>query len=658
MSDNAKHASVERAKNEQAASESDHHMLPLSGLQRFMLTFKQNKLALFAACYLLGLVFVAIFGQYILVHDPLEVDLSRVLEGPSSEHLLGTDQLGRSTLSRVVVATTVAFKAAALGVGIALFLGAPLGLLSGYFGGLGDRIAMRIVEAVVALPGLLVTIAILAILGPSLTNAMIALGLVISTAFFRLMRGAAMEVREELYVDAAQVIGASHMRIVFRHVLPNVTGPLTVQTTLTFSIVLLAEAGLSFIGLGVQPPESSWGVMLSSAQNYTYQQPFMAIPPGMMIMLTVLAFNLLGDGLRDALARVEPPSNKLRPPILKPEVVLGHSKLVAERGDLLVVDDLEVFFSQPTGDDVSVISNVGFSLAPGKTLGIVGESGCGKSVTAMAMMGLLPDNGYITRGSIRFDGKELTDLSDRSMNAIRGADIGMIFQEPMTSLNPAFTVKNQIAETLVLHEGLTQRQADQRAIELLNDVGIPGASRRADDYPHQFSGGMAQRVMIAMALACNPKLLIADEPTTALDVTIQGQVLDLLSSLQEKTNMSILLITHDLGVIADMCDEAVVMYAGQIVEHGSVDRVLTSPKHPYTAGLLAAMPQNETHEKLIHIPGRVPPAWAWPKGCRFHPRCPHASEQCMGEVTLEALDDEHQSQCVKINELDLRNSWL
>lgn len=658
MSENEKHAKSEHSATEQSATESEQHMPPLSGLQRFMLIFKQNKLALFSACYLFLLVFVAIFGQYFLVHDPLEVDLSRVLEGPSAEHLLGTDQLGRSTLSRVVVATTVAFKAAALGVGIALFLGAPLGLLSGYFGGLGDRIAMRIVEAIVALPGLLVTIAILAILGPSLTNAMIALGFVISTAFFRLMRGAAMEVREELYVDAAQVIGATHMRIVFRHVLPNVTGPLTVQTTLTFSIVLLAEAGLSFIGLGVQPPEASWGVMLSSAQNYTYQQPFMAIPPGMMIMLTVLAFNLLGDGLRDALARVEPPANKVRPPILKPELVLSDPKSVADGGDLLVVNDLEVFFSQPTGDDVSVISNVGFSLAPGKTLGIVGESGCGKSVTAMAMMGLLPDNGYITRGSIRFDGKELTDLSDRSMNTIRGADIGMIFQEPMTSLNPAFTVKNQIAETLVLHEGLTQSQADKRAVELLNDVGIPGASRRANDYPHQFSGGMAQRVMIAMALACNPKLLIADEPTTALDVTIQGQVLDLLSSLQEKTNMSILLITHDLGVIADMCDEAVVMYAGQIVEHGSVDRVLTSPKHPYTAGLLASMPQNETQEKLIQIPGRVPPAWAWPKGCRFHPRCPHASEQCMGEVTLRALDENHQSQCVKINELDMQTTWL
>ena len=198
MSDNAKQAIVERATNEHVTTESDQHMPPLSGLQRFMLIFKQNKLALCSACYLLALVFVAIFGQYLLVHDPLEVDLTRVLEGPSAEHLLGTDQLGRSTLSRVVVATTVAFKAAALGVGIALFLGAPLGLLSGYFGGLGDRIAMRIVEAVVALPGLLVTIAILAILGPSLTNAMIALGLVISTAFFRLMRGAAMEVREEL----------------------------------------------------------------------------------------------------------------------------------------------------------------------------------------------------------------------------------------------------------------------------------------------------------------------------------------------------------------------------------------------------------------------------------------------------------------------------
>ncbi len=631
---------------------------PMSGRQRFMHTFMQNKVAVVSAIYLAVLLTVAIFGESILVHDPYEADLDHVLEGPTAEHWLGTDHLGRSTLSRVVVATAVALKAAALGVGIAFFLGAPAGLLSGYFGGWWDRIAMRIAEAIIALPGLLVAIAILAILGPSLTNAMIALGFANSTAFFRLMRGASMEVRKALYIDAAQVIGASTPRIVFRHVLPNVSGPLTVQTTLAFSHVLLAEAGLSFIGLGVQPPDSSWGVMLSSSQNYIYQQPFLAIPPGLMIMFTVLAFNMLGDGLRDALARVGASFIRDSKP---PQVPLAHQVedlALPVRESVLEVNGLEVRFTRPAGDEIAVISDVSFTVPEGKTIGLVGESGCGKSVTALAVMGLLPSNGYLARGSVKLAGKELTELSDEELNAVRGKDIAMIFQEPMSSLNPAFTVKNQIAESLRIHEGMTRKQAGNRAVELLGHVGIPGARRRAEDYPHQFSGGMSQRVMIAMALACKPRLLIADEPTTALDVTTQGQVLDLLSALQEEHAMSILLITHDLGVVADMCEEAIVMYAGQVVENGPVNDVLIRPQHPYTAGLLASTPQNKKKDgSLKQIPGNVPPAWAWPRGCHFQPRCPHASNACKAPVMLRQAGLDHLSRCVRLDEIDLDKTW-
>ncbi len=631
---------------------------PLSGRQRLVHAFMQNKLALVSAIYLLLLLTVAIFGQALLIHDPYEADLSRVLEGPSAEHWLGTDHLGRSTLSRVVIATSVALKAAALGVGIAFLIGAPAGLLSGYFGGWWDRIAMRIAEAIIALPGLLVAIAILAILGPSLTNAMIALGFANSTAFFRLMRGSSLEVRKALYIDAAQVMGASTSRIVFRHVLPNVTGPLTVQTTLAFSHVLLAEAGLSFIGLGVQPPDSSWGVMLSTSQNYIYQQPFLAIPPGLMIMFTVLAFNMLGDGLRDALARVGPSMVRNSKPPLVPLAHQVADLSLPVRTSVLSISGLEVRFKRPAGDEVAVITDVGLSVPEGKTVGLVGESGCGKSVTALAAMGLLPGNGYLARGSVKLDGRELTEISGEELNSVRGADIAMIFQEPMSSLNPAFSVRNQIAETLRVHEGMTRTQADNRAVELLGHVGIPGAKRRAGDFPHQFSGGMAQRVMIAMALACKPRLLIADEPTTALDVTTQGQVLDLLSALQKEHAMSILLITHDLGVIADMCDEAVVMYAGQVVESGPVEQVLITPQHPYTAGLLASTPQNEKRSgKLKCIPGAVPPAWAWPRGCHFHPRCPHATKECEIPVMLRQAGPGHRSRCVRLGKLDLDSGW-
>ena len=628
---------------------------PLTGSERFLRAFLQHRPAVVSAGYLALLVLVALFGLYLVPHDPLVIDLTRTFEGPSLEYWLGTDHLGRSTLARIVAATAVALKAAALGVGIALGLGAPLGLLSGYFGGWWDRISMRIVEAIIALPALLVAIAILAILGPSLTNAMIALGIANATAFFRLMRGTALEVREAVYVDAARVSGAAAGRILFRHVLPNVTGPLTVQTTLTFAYVLLAEAGLSYIGLGVQPPEASWGVMLSTAQNYLHQHPFMVAPPGLMIVFSVLAFNLVGDGLRDALSRVEArPASRRRPgaPATAPRPREGADDAAAP---LLQIADLSVQFPAPRGGELTVVSGVSFEMYAGRTLGLVGESGCGKSVTAMAVMGLLGETGRIVSGSIRFDGRELVGMPPAELNRIRGDEIGMIFQEPGASLNPAFTVKHQIAEALRVHEGMTRRQAGARSIELLDHVGIPGAAQRADDYPHQFSGGMAQRAMIAMALACNPKLLIADEPTTALDVTIQAQVLDLLTALQEEHGMAILLITHDLGVIADMCDEALVMYAGMIVERGPAEPLLAAPAHPYTNGLLASMPQSGPRRKTLpQIPGRVPPAWAWPEGCRFHPRCPHAGPACVaGDIPLHAVAPERAARCARLDEIDL-----
>ena len=316
-------------------------------------------------------------------------------------------------------------------------------------------------------------------------------------------------------------------------------------------------------------------------------------------------------------------------------------------------------FPAPRGGELTVVSGVDLEVRAGRTVGLVGESGCGKSVTAMAIMGLLGEAGRIGRGSIRFAGRELVGMPRSELNRIRGDEIAMIFQEPSASLNPAFTVRHQITETLRVHERLTRRQAAARAVELLDHVGIPGAAQRADDYPHQFSGGMAQRAMIAMALACNPKLLIADEPTTALDVTIQAQVLDLLTALQEEHGMAILLITHDLGVIADMCDEALVMYAGMIVERGPAEPLLAEPAHPYTNGLLASMPQSGARqEALPQIGGTVPPAWAWPQGCRFHPRCPHASAECTnGDIALREVATERAARCVRLAEIDPAEGW-
>jgi oligopeptide/dipeptide ABC transporter ATP-binding protein len=315
---------------------------------------------------------------------------------------------------------------------------------------------------------------------------------------------------------------------------------------------------------------------------------------------------------------------------------------------ILDVRDLRTVFRTDAGT-ARAVDGVSFSVQEGEMLGIVGESGCGKSVTSLSIMRLVPaPPGEIVEGSsIRFRGRELLDLSERDMQAVRGNDIGMIFQEPMTSLNPVFKVGEQIAESLRLHRGMDRKEARARAVEMLRLVGIPAPAERADDFPHQLSGGQRQRVMIAMALACEPDLLMADEPTTALDVTIQAQILELLAELRERLGMAVVLITHDLGVVAEVCDRVLVMYAGQIVEEGPVDAIFRDPRHPYTAGLLQAIPRlTRSTERLAVIPGIVPAATDWPPGCRFHDRCPYGWELCVARhPPLLDVPDGRRSRC-------------
>jgi oligopeptide/dipeptide ABC transporter ATP-binding protein len=295
---------------------------------------------------------------------------------------------------------------------------------------------------------------------------------------------------------------------------------------------------------------------------------------------------------------------------------------------LLEVDDLRTYFKTRAGE-VHAVDGVSFSVEVGKTLGIVGESGCGKSVTALSIMGLLPPSGRIVSGSIRFEGRELTTMSQRELEDIRGRQIAMIFQDPMTSLNPTLTIGTQIMETMQRHLDFSRDEARKRAIELLEEVHIPNARQRLADYPHRYSGGMRQRVMIAIALSCSPKLLIADEPTTALDVTVQAGILDLLEELREEHQMSMIIITHDMGVVAEAADDIAVMYAGQIVEQTSAEELFDHPEHPYTEALLGALPQLEgegvRQGRLTAIPGRPPDLLDPPPACRFAPRCPYAS---------------------------------
>ncbi|GGK16951.1 peptide ABC transporter ATP-binding protein [Caldalkalibacillus thermarum] len=314
---------------------------------------------------------------------------------------------------------------------------------------------------------------------------------------------------------------------------------------------------------------------------------------------------------------------------------------------ILEVKNLKTSFFTEEGE-VKAVDGVSFSIEKGKTLGIVGESGCGKSITSLSIMRLLPQPaGKIVGGEIWFKGENLLEKSDKEFRHIRGKHISMIFQEPMTSLNPVFTVGDQIAETIRIHEKKSKKEAWEKAVEMLKLVGIPSPEKRARQYPFELSGGMRQRVMIAIALACSPELLIADEPTTALDVTIQAQILELIKKLQEELGTTIIMITHDLGVVAEMCDKVAVMYAGKVVEYADVYTLFENPKHPYTMGLLESLPRHdEDQEELAVIKGSVPSPFNMPKGCRFAPRCPHAKPMCFDHLPeLQTMEDGNQVRC-------------
>lgn len=599
----------------------------------------------------------ALLANWISPYDPLRQDLIKALQMPSAAHWLGTDDLGRDVLSRLIFGCRIAIIAAAEATVIAVAIGVPIGLFIGYRGGWWDWCVMRIVEAVVSIPGIMVAIVIIAILGPGLHHAMLALGILFSTSFLRLSRGVVLAEREEVYVRSARVIGASDLRILLRHIFPNIAPPLIVQTTLTVGAVLLAEAGLSFIGLGVQPPEASWGTMLNTAASFMDLDWFLAIPPGIAIIVTVLSVNLLGDVLRDSIGRgiavrVQPPAASERTSVTVDTTASSSPALPPRQGEVLRVEGFDVMLRLPGDVEVPVITDLSLSITKGETLGLVGESGCGKTLTGLAVLGLLGAALRTSRGTITLNGRVLSGNDPKELEAVRGNEVAMVFQDPTTSLNPAFTVGSQIAEVLRKKKGMSWEQAQKTTIDLIDRVGIPRAPERANAYPHELSGGMAQRIAIARALSCNPSLLIADEPTTALDVTVQQEILDLFRDLQTEYGMAMMFVTHDLAVAADICDRIAVMYAGEIVEMAEVDTLFADPRHPYTRGLLSAMPQASGGEPpLPTIPGFVPRPGTWPTGCRFSNRCDRHIAACDQRIPL--IGTGRQVRCALAHEVRL-----
>ena len=626
---------------------------------RFWVRLRRNKVAMVGAAYLVLTIITAVFAPVFTVHDEtLATRFQDVLFGPGEAgYVLGTDHVGRDILTRLFYGARYALIAGVEAVLVALAIGVPLGLLIGYFRGWVDRVAMRLVETVVAVPAVVMAMAIITGLGTGLTNAMLAIGLVYSMIITRLTRAEVFAAREEFYVDGARAAGASDLRVMWRHILPNVAPPLIVQTTLLFAQAVLAEAALSFLGIGADASEASWGRMLRDAELSIDRTIWPAIPPGIAIFLTVVAFNVFGDGLRDAFAREARGGRVGVGDVIPSERVVPAAEQSLRRDDLLLsLRGLDIVFPKP-GEltEMTVVRNVDLDIGRGEVMALVGESGSGKTITGLSLMGLVPDPGQASAASIMLDGRELVGMNFNELRRIRGREIGIVFQEPSAALNPAYRVGRQVAEPLRVHLGMSKSEARERVIELFTEVGIPDPHKRIDAFPHQFSGGMAQRVMIAMALSCEPKLLIADEPTTALDVTVQGQMLDLLGELASSRGVSVLLITHDLGVVSDLADRVAVMYAGEIVETGLLGDVFAHPRHPYTEGLIAAIPRNEPRSgDLPTIPGVVPPPWEWPERCHFADRCQYEEVQCRrGPVELRPVGASIV-RCERSHELELR----
>ena len=491
--------------------------------------------------------------------------------------VLGTDAVGRDILSRLIYGSRYSLFIGFVVVSFSLVSGVILGLLAGYFRGWVDTLIMRIMDIILAFPSLLLALVLVAILGPGLFNAMLAIALVLQPHFARLTRAAVMAEKNREYVVSAKVAGAGHLRLMLVTILPNCVAPLIVQATLSFSNAILEAAALGFLGQGAQPPTPEWGTMLANAREFVTAAPWIVTYPGP----------------RYPHHRACHQSGRRRPS----RCARSEVEEVVKNMPLLDIKNLVVSFDTSTGPFLAV-RGIDISVEKREVLAIVGESGSGKSVSMLAVMGLLPDSATVTADKMEFDGIDLLKLNPSERRKIIGKDIAMIFQEPMASLNPCFTVGFQIEEVLRFHMGMDKAQRRARAIELLTLVGIPQPEERLSSFPHQMSGGQCQRVMIAMAIACNPKLLIADEPTTALDVTIQKQILDLLVGLQAKYGMGLIMITHNMGVVAETADRVVVQYKGRKMEEADVLSLFESPKSNYTRALLSALPENAVGDRL------------------------------------------------------------
>ena len=612
----------------------------------FLKIVAKNRLAAFGGILLLIILTLSILAPILPLKEPnITNTADRFMVPFEGGYILGTDHLGRDLLSRLLWGTQLSLAVGFAAAFIAATFGSILGAIAGFYGQKTDNIIMRFIDMLMAFPYILLALAIVAALGPGLFNALIAVALVNIPFFARNIRGVTVTLANKEFIEAARLSGMSNLRILIVEIFPNLLPMIVIAMSTTVGWMILETAGLSFLGLGSQPPQADLGSMLGEARSALITNPHTSFVPGIMIFCIVIGINLFGDGVRDALDPRLKKGSLIRP--LPQTIYEGGDTQPTPSTKLLSVQNLSTQFH--VNQDVYQSSNdVSFEIQEGECLGLIGESGSGKSVTALSVTSLVASPpGVIKKGSVNYKNENLLALPYEKLRSIRGNKISYIFQDPLTTLHPLHTIGDQLLEALLAHDSkLSASESISKSKDLLKSVQIPNPDNVWDVYPHQLSGGMRQRVCIAMALINNPELIIADEPTTALDVTVQAQILNILNSLRKERKLSILFISHDFGVISQLCDRVIVMYAGSIVEEGPVKNIMQQAAHPYTSELIKCVPQLGNKEHALHsIPGNPPSLNQLPEGCAFANRCQYKQDQCLKRSVPVRSKDNRSYKC-------------
>jgi peptide/nickel transport system permease protein len=608
----------------------------------------RTPVGLTAAVLMVAVLALAVLGPVLWGPGAEAVDTDNIMAQPAAGHWAGTDNLGRDILFRVLVAARLSIVLALFAVVLAVVAGLLLGCAPFLVGRRLGRLMSATVNIAVAFPGLLLALFFAVVFGVGATGAVLAIGFAGAPAFARITQTLVAGIAARDFVAAARIAGVGRVRILFRHVLPNIAEPLVVNATIGAGNALLSFAGLSFLGLGVQSPSYDWGRLLYDGIGAIYVNPAAALAPGAAVLLAGLGFNLFGELVARRIG-IAVGTGPHMVPVARTAPAPGtrSEDVRAAPGDVVLdVRDLEVTIAAESGP-VRPVRGVTFQVRRGEAVGVVGESGSGKSLTALAVTCLVGDLGRVDASRLELLGHDLRAPDTAVRRGVLGTSLAMVFQDPMTSFNPARRVGGQLAEVATHHQGLTRRAALSRAVDRLAAVRIPDAGRRARQYPHEFSGGMRQRAMIGMGLMGAPALIVADEPTTALDVTVQQQVLDLLAAIRAADDVALMLISHDVAVVRDVCDRVLVMYAGRIVEDLPAADLVGAALHPYTRALVDAVPDMTTDlsEPLATIPGRpVTPADV-PPGCAFADRCPLADARCRAEDPPLTAGPDHRVAC-------------